>query len=204
MKIELENIGMLKKASVKFENLTVIAGENDTGKSTVGKIIFCIIKAISRYEEDFQESREFKIKEKLDRLFFFLRRNSDLISPEDEKYQQILDLLSIDKFFNYESKEKYLSDIKHEIKNFNHFNSDDINFIEYLFSELEFIILSPEDKQKSIENALNKVFRSEFNSSILYYSELFGSIKLYENDLLLLDIEVNKDNKVILKIKLNL
>ena len=73
MKIELKNIGMLKKATVKLEGLTVIAGENDTGKSTVGKIIFCIIKAISRYEEDFQESREFKIQEKLcEKLFLLL------------------------------------------------------------------------------------------------------------------------------------
>ncbi len=82
MKIELENIGMLKKATVKIDGLTVIAGENDTGKSTVGKIIFSIIKAISRYEEEFQESREFKIQEILDRIFFFLRKNLDYISDE--------------------------------------------------------------------------------------------------------------------------
>lgn len=200
MKIELKNIGMLKKATVKLEGLTVIAGENDTGKSTVGKIIFCIIKAISRYEEDFQESREFKIQEKLDRLFFYLRRNSDLFSVEDEKHQRILDLLSFDRFLSNESKiQDYLFKLRYEIKNFIHPQNHEEKFIDQLINELELIILFPEDKQKSIENALNKVFRSEFNSSILYYNESLGYIKLYENDLLLLDIEINKDNKVFLK-----
>lgn len=200
MKIELKNIGMLKKATVTLEGLTVIAGENDTGKSTVGKIIFCIIKAISRYEEDFEESREFKIQEKLDRLFFYIRRNSDLFSVEDEKHQKILELLSFDRFLSSESKiQEYLSRLSSEIKNFIHPQNHEERFIDQLIKELELIILSPEDKQKSIENALNKVFRSEFNSSILYYNESLGYIKLYENDLLLLDIEINKDNKVFLK-----
>jgi predicted ATPase len=200
MKIELKNIGMLKKASVRLEGLTVIAGENDTGKSTVGKIIFCIIKAISRYEEDFQESREFKIQEKLDRLFFYLRRNSDLFSVEEEKHQQILDLLSFDRFLNNESKtQDYLPKLRFEIKNFIKPHNYEEKYVDQLIDELEFIIRSPEDKQKSIENALNKVFRSEFNSNILYYNESYGYIKLYENDLLLLDIEINKDNKIFLK-----
>jgi len=37
MTLELKNIGMIKEANVKIDGLTVIAGENDTGKSTVGK-----------------------------------------------------------------------------------------------------------------------------------------------------------------------
>jgi len=40
MTLELKNIGMIKEASVKIDGLTVIAGENDTGKSTVGKELF--------------------------------------------------------------------------------------------------------------------------------------------------------------------
>jgi predicted ATPase len=80
MKIELTNIGMLESATVKLNGLTIIAGENDTGKSTVGKILFCIIKAIGRYDEDFQESKKHKINEILERLFFYFRKTSDLNS----------------------------------------------------------------------------------------------------------------------------
>ena len=56
MDINIKNVGIVKEASVKLNGLTVIAGENDTGKSTVGKLIFAIVKAASRYEQDLKES----------------------------------------------------------------------------------------------------------------------------------------------------
>ena len=43
MTLQLKNIGMIKEASVKIDGLTVIAGENDTGKSTVGKALFFLM-----------------------------------------------------------------------------------------------------------------------------------------------------------------
>ena len=45
MTLELKNVGMIKEANVQIDGLTVIAGENDTGKSTVGKILYTIIKS---------------------------------------------------------------------------------------------------------------------------------------------------------------
>ncbi len=40
MELKLKNIGMIKEANVKINGLTVIAGENDTGKSTVGRALY--------------------------------------------------------------------------------------------------------------------------------------------------------------------
>lgn len=45
MRLNIKNIGMIKEADVKLDGLTVIAGENDTGKSTLGKILFATVKA---------------------------------------------------------------------------------------------------------------------------------------------------------------
>jgi predicted ATPase len=47
--LELKNIGMIKEANVKIDGLTVIAGENDTGKSTVGKALFSILECSLEY-----------------------------------------------------------------------------------------------------------------------------------------------------------
>ena len=46
MNLELKNIGIVKKATMDIDGLTVIAGENDSGKSTVGKVLYCLIKTI--------------------------------------------------------------------------------------------------------------------------------------------------------------
>ena len=48
MNLKLENIGIVKKADIKIDGLTVIAGENDSGKSTIGKVLYSIIKSISK------------------------------------------------------------------------------------------------------------------------------------------------------------
>lgn len=50
MKLSLKNIGKIETASVEINGITVIAGENNTGKSTVGRrflqylIVFIIFK----------------------------------------------------------------------------------------------------------------------------------------------------------------
>ncbi len=47
MELQLKNIGMIKEANVKIDGLTVIAGENDTGKSTLGKVLYSLLASIS-------------------------------------------------------------------------------------------------------------------------------------------------------------
>ena len=114
MKIELTNIGMLESATVKLNGLTIIAGENDTGKSTVGKILFCIIKAIGRYDEDFQESKKHKISEILERLFFYSRKISDL---ELTDFEELQSTFSLDNYYvNSDNIDSYIRDINSYIE----------------------------------------------------------------------------------------
>jgi len=47
LQLQLKNIGMIKEANVKIDGLSVIAGENDTGKSTVAKALFLINKPLN-------------------------------------------------------------------------------------------------------------------------------------------------------------
>ena len=48
IKLELINIGIIKQANIIIDGLTVIAGENDTGKSTVSKALYSVVKSISK------------------------------------------------------------------------------------------------------------------------------------------------------------
>ena len=48
--ISISNFAKIKKANVTINGLTVISGENDTGKSTVGKVVYSLIKSISTYK----------------------------------------------------------------------------------------------------------------------------------------------------------
>ena len=53
MEILLEHFGKIKKSIIKLDGLSLIAGQNDTGKSTVGKCLFALIKSIYNYEQLF-------------------------------------------------------------------------------------------------------------------------------------------------------
>jgi predicted ATPase len=46
MKIALENVGKIKAADIEIKGITVIAGENDSGKSTVGKALYAVFNSL--------------------------------------------------------------------------------------------------------------------------------------------------------------
>ena len=43
MKLKVSNFNMIKNADILLNGLTVIAGDNDTEKSTIGKLLFSSI-----------------------------------------------------------------------------------------------------------------------------------------------------------------
>ncbi len=45
MRLTIKNIGKIDEADIELNGITVIAGENNTGKSTVGKTLFCVINS---------------------------------------------------------------------------------------------------------------------------------------------------------------
>lgn len=59
--LTLSNIGMIKDASLDINGLSVIAGKNDQGKSTVGKALMALIKADNmgnKFQKNQQSSQE--------------------------------------------------------------------------------------------------------------------------------------------------
>lgn len=58
MKLYIENVGKISHADIDLNGITVIAGENDTGKSSVGKILYSIFNSLYRLPEKIVESKE--------------------------------------------------------------------------------------------------------------------------------------------------
>ena len=45
MKLEIENIGKIREAEVELNGITVVAGANNSGKSTIGKVLYCVFNS---------------------------------------------------------------------------------------------------------------------------------------------------------------
>lgn len=85
MKLEIENFAKIKKTVVVVDGITVIAGENDSGKSTVGKILFSIFNSTFDIEEKIRNQR---MREILSRYFenVFSGQVNSLRNPESTAY----------------------------------------------------------------------------------------------------------------------
>lgn len=69
MRLSLKNIGKIKEASVEINGITVIAGENDTGKSTVGRALFSVFNSFCDIDVRIREERVESIVTILKSLF---------------------------------------------------------------------------------------------------------------------------------------
>ena len=189
MKLILENIGMLQHAEITLHKLCVIAGENDNGKSTVGKIVFCLVKAINRYREDLQESKEFWVEEKKEEIYFRLR---DALRPTGPEVLDVLRGLRMSSRQRLTAEEQ-LAAIDESIQRvlaFADFSPEEKQEVLALRNDIQATLDQPENIKQSIEKALNKVFVSEFDASLLLQGATQGRIQLMENDLTLMDIVV--------------
>ena len=189
MKLILENIGLLQHAEITLHKLCVIAGENDNGKSTVGKIVFCIVKAINRYKEDLQESKEFLVGEKTEEIYFRLR---DALRPTGPEVLNVLRSLRMSPTHRMSLPEQMymLDETIQRVFGLTEFEPEVKQRIQTLRDEFKAILEEPENINQSIENAFNKVFASEFDSSLLLQGASEGRIQLLENDLTLIELKV--------------
>lgn len=59
MRLYLKNIGKLKEADIKLEGITVVAGENNSGKSTVGKALYAVYNTSYLLTQKYDEARKY-------------------------------------------------------------------------------------------------------------------------------------------------
>ncbi|MCR8685566.1 AAA family ATPase [Campylobacter ureolyticus] len=68
MKLSLKNIGKLKNAEIEINGITIIAGENDTGKSTISKSLYSIFNAFYKIDAKMNEEKKEEIRHQIFRL----------------------------------------------------------------------------------------------------------------------------------------
>lgn len=108
MKIELNNIGPFVEASVDIDGITVVAGENGTGKSTIGKTLYAMFNAFYLYKKHIKNKRVDNLELLIDNYVLSSFSNSYEYNYEEEKTQQFLEHIveHLNEYLNDESKLK--------------------------------------------------------------------------------------------------
>lgn len=149
MKLKCENIGKLSSAEVEINTITLIAGLNSTGKSTVGKLLYSIFNSFHNIEKESIDRIASAVKRKLleDDIFFNEPDGIDGCINELLDKRGNTDIPEIKHTIQQFLGEKYLADKK-----------------DNLFSDIyELLYLSDDELYKSV---LQNRLYSEFNEQI--------------------------------------
>ncbi len=124
MKLELENVGKISHANIELNGITVIAGENNTGKSTIGKMLFCVFHAFYKIEEQIREERTKSISRVLNIYY------REVVNSQTRRF----DALDLAKYI-VDQREEFLGDTCFLVKKIENFFSKDQNFHQYIEQE---------------------------------------------------------------------
>lgn len=106
MEIKIENLGKLKSADIVIDGITVIAGKNNTGKSTISKALYTQFNSFYNYPDKIYNDKKYSIR----RLLSILdRQGLSGIGTNDNRVnaRKIIDGLSDEILSN---SEKYLDE----------------------------------------------------------------------------------------------
>lgn len=192
MLLKIEKIGMIKEADIQIDGIAVIAGENNSGKSTVGKALFCIFNTLYNINEKVKEERI----DYITRAVFYkssrIRYNYDLFNNRyrrnmNVKFEEIAESILEKKDEYKNDKNKLNSDLK-----------DILEKIIYKSSTKEEEILSDENLNKISENILINFDITDED----IVKNLFARIMKYEFGMQINNVnDQKKESNISLKVK---
>lgn len=175
MKLRIKNIGKIKEANIEIDGIAVIAGENNSGKSTISKSLYAMFDGFHNIDNRIKNERQQSLAEMLDRVY---QNASDVIFGNVEGAD--VARLLIDNIVKYRDNAKLT---KEEI--LDQYMSDEfIEDIEKMSDELENImpevmeVLNISD-DVLFRRVLTRAFTAEFSGQINnVYNEQEGEVEL--------------------------
>lgn len=151
MKLHVENFAKIKEADIEINGITVIAGENNTGKSTIGKIMYCLYSIFKDIDLKVNNERRRTIARAListaeirDKIWSF--------TNEEDDYEKVMEIVNEISNLNVEELNNYLE-------------VSDYNFSEETESALYDAIKFKKEDLKSL--IIKRHFANEFNGQFL-------------------------------------
>ncbi len=183
MKLKIRSIARVKNAEVDINGITIIAGSNSTGKSTVSKALFSVFNTFYKINTKVRREKIYAVQS----IFRNEDKYFEIIEMFDDRYSDFEAL--INRILEANSK-KSIQMIIEEYENIGKYISD----IDKFSDEILEVINVP--KNSIITELIERYFNTEFSENI----NNINSDALGEIELLIRDKMVNlsfKNNKLI-------
>ena len=190
MRLSLQNIGIIETADVEINGLTLIAGNNDSGKSTIGKIAYALTKAFEDFEKNYEKEKVMKMNMYSRNFYIFLRKNIEL-----RKYPKLFQLMDDFRHYSRIDDKKLFETVENSIKLLDEIDINDEAKKDILksFNRINSIVQEKDSRKSKIIKSIRKIFKSEFSSQITNVFENEGIIEVYEGENKIINIIINDD-----------
>lgn len=190
MRLQIQNINKIKEADIALNGLTVIVGENDMGKSTIGRAFFSIIKAVSNMRSLSNESSANKASKHIDSLYkhFYGKRSIDGAMELLPRFKSEMERICLDE-------------------------AERNAFLEHLNAKIDEIDLSPRQKsllKEDIENIRicydqvdNPAAILKTELAYLVESEFMGQFCSSKSELTYIMLDTEEEGRLLFKAKNN-
>lgn len=201
MKLSLKNIGKIETASVEINGITVIAGENNTGKSTVGRALFAVFNSFYNIQKQIGSERVQNIENLIDMMYRNVTNRYTRRFDSGEIAQKIVAQIYLYKDDTEAVKDIIVKTILQYDENFEkHIGDNSID--EYIVRIKDGLNVADLDIFKSVlEKKLDAEFAGEVNN---IFTDKTGEIVLSIKDTnIIVTIEDNAVKSVVGKIDLH-
>lgn len=174
MNLKLHNILKIEHADIEIGGLTVLTGKNDSGKSTVGKILFSILKAANNVRQVDKMKTVSLIRKELITLKKMFQSSEDVSILDDIKnlsinlVDKILEVGDLRKILEFEA-------VKRD------FSSRKIAILLTRLSRIDALIVKLDNPEAAFKDEFEAISKSEFMESLNSYGTE-ESVILFHDD----------------------
>lgn len=203
MKLQISNFAKIEKADINIDGITVICGDNNTAKSTIGKILFSIFD--SNFDIDKKIVNE--LGKDIEKIILrdIYTRNKKIVNVFRPKFRFINGKAFLEKINYPNINNKELDDIKNIINEYirKMLSNIDNDIIDNISKDILEKIITPYNK--IIEEIINRYFNSIFKNQInnIFDKRSSASLRL-EIKKQIMDINFKNDECVKFKSKFNI
>lgn len=112
MEFSIRGIGIIKEADIKMDGLTVIAGSNNSGKTTVGRALYAVTSAVEDLVEKQQQDQAkavfYRIRKIVEPFDGWLSRSRFLSRKEEVSDDLISEVIGINHIYNPGKRDYYI------------------------------------------------------------------------------------------------
>lgn len=195
MRLNITHINKIKKADIILNGLTVIAGNNDSGKSTVGKLLFSVIKSLSNADRLSSQSQDRIMRVNSALLYAYVTHAE---KESGEKIKGVI-LPSTSTAFlkdaeSFANDKRWVSQLKRKLEKINIVPQQRAKIIRSI-DQLVQLATESSNSEKMLERAFQSIIGAEFLNSICTYNTEMSEICFSEGQGKDITIQI-KENKV--------